>query len=463
VTQVPPVREPAVGEWGLGLLFDAIKDAVVVADANTGRIVLWNRGAVGLLQYTAAEALDLRLEDLVPPALRERHKAGLAGFARTGRGLLVDADTPVELPAIRKDGVHIIVQLTLSQVASEQDPGGRYVMGLLRDVTKERESEQIARYMLDAAAQAVFGLDLQGMCTLANPAATAILGYGAEELVGRDMHLVIHHSYPDGSPYPASACPIYDALRSGTSTTVDDEVFWRADGSAFPAEYQCEPIIRAATVLGAVVTFTDMTERRRREAEALSRQLELERRLFTDELTGVGNRRHAEAVLACLRPGDAVVMIDVDHFKQVNDTLGHAAGDQVLAELAAHLLDTLRAGDSVARYGGEEFLVVLRGAAVGAIPIVRRIADLWSASHRSPTFSAGIAIHDSGHSARDTLHQADTAMYAAKRGGRNRVQAYRRDGGVPVLTALDGACSLPRPTESWPTGPAQPGRDVTKA
>jgi diguanylate cyclase (GGDEF)-like protein/PAS domain S-box-containing protein len=398
VTQDPTVREPTMGEptmgnWGFGSLFDAIKDAVIVADATTGRIVLWNRGAVGLLQYTAAEALDLGLEDLVPPALRERHKAGLAGFARTGRGHLVDGDTPVELPAVRKDGVHILVQLTLSHVSKASDPGGRYAMGVLRDVTKAGESGQIARLMLDAAAHPMYALDLQGMCTLVNPAAAVMLGYGAEELVGQDMHLVSHHSYPDGSPYPVSACPVNEALRSGTAMTVDDEVFWRADGSAFPAEYQSEPIVRAGTVLGAVVTFTDITARRRREAESLNRQLELEHRALTDELTGLGNRRYAEAVLASLRPGDAVVMIDVDHFKQVNDTFGHAAGDQILASLAAHLRGTLRGGDSVARYGGEEFLVVLRGAAVGAITTVRRMAELWSASPRSPTFSVGIAIH----------------------------------------------------------------------
>lgn len=455
---------PTVHDWGIGLLFDAIKDAVIVADGTTGQVVLWNRGAVGLLQYTAAEALDLRLEDLVPPALRERQKAGLAGFARTGRGHLIDADTPVELPAVRKDGVHIIVQLTLSHVSQASDPGRRYAMGVLRDVTKERGAEQIARLMLDATAHPVYAQDLQGVCTLVNPAAAAMLGYGAEDLVGRDMHLVMHHSHPDGSPYPTSDCPIHDALRDGTSMTVDDEVFWRANGSAFPAEYQCEPIIRAGTVLGAVVTFTDITERRRREAEALSRQLELERRTLTDELTGVGNRRHAEAVLASLRPGDAVVMIDVDHFKQVNDTLGHAAGDQLLAGLAAHLRDALRAGDNVARYGGEEFLVVLRGAAIGAITIVRRMAELWSASHRRPTFSAGIAIHHTGHSPQETTRQADVAMYLAKQGGRNRVELYRRDDGLPLPAAFDGACSQPQATKA---GPAVPGqlqeRDATKA
>jgi len=278
------------------------------------------------------------------------------------------------------------------------------------------------------------------------------------------MHLVMHHSHPEGSPYPTSDCPVHDALRDGTSMTVDDEVFWRADGSAFPADYQCEPIVRAGTVLGAVVTFTDITDRRRREAEALSRQLELERRALTDELTGVGNRRHAEAVLASLRSGDAVVMIDVDHFKQVNDTLGHAAGDQLLAGLAAHLRDALRAGDSVARYGGEEFLVVLRGAAVGAITIVRRMAELWSVSHRRPTFSAGIAIHLTGHSPQETTRQADVAMYVAKRGGRNRVELYRRDDGLPLPAALDGGFSQPRATKA---GPAVPGRlregDATKA
>lgn len=416
---------PELRDWGVGLLFDAIKDAVIVADANTGRIVLWNRGAVTLFKYTAAEALDLCLEDLVPPALRERHKAGLASFARRGRRRLVDADTHAELPAVRKDGVQIIVQLTLSHVSHRDNPDGRYAMGLLRDITKEREAEQIARLMLDAAAHPVFALDLSGMCTLINAAATAALGYRAEELVGRDMHLVLHHSYADGSPYPASACPIHDALSHGTSMTVEDEVFWRADGSAFPVEYKSEPILLAGTVLGAVVTFTDISDRKRVEAEALAQALELPHRAETDVLTGIGNRRFATEVLDSLQAADAVVLIDVDRFKSINDNYGHSAGDEVLVSLAAHLRSHLRTGDSVARLGGEEFLVVLRNGGAGALASIQRMAETWEAPVVGTTFTAGIAKHHAGATGTETLQCADGAMYQGKRAGRGRVVAYQ--------------------------------------
>lgn len=290
-------------------------------------------------------------------------------------------------------------------------------------MTELRESEQLVKLMLDTTSQATFALDLDGTCTLANRAASDILGYEAEALRGHNMHAVMHHSRPDGAPYPVAECSIYEAFRRGDSMHVDDEVFWRADGTSFAAEYHSEPIVRNGTLLGAVVSFSDITERRRAEAEVLVRELQLQHRAETDPLTGVGNRLHANAILDSLGPGDAVVMLDVDHFKAVNDTLGHLAGDKILIALATHLRQQLRGGDSLARYGGEEFLLVLRGATTGATAVVQRISDLWAAQEAT-TFSAGIAICQNGRSATETLQRADAALYEAKNSGRNRVVQF---------------------------------------
>lgn len=140
-----------------------------------------------------------------------------------------------------------------------------------------------------------------------------------------------------------------------------------------------------------------------------------------DELTGVGNRRHAVALLSALEPGDAVVMIDLDHFKTVNDTDGHSAGDEVLQALAEHLGRGVRNADLVARYGGEEFLVVLHGAGDEGVITAERLRATWRDTNPRTTFSAGVAVHHAGQPGPVTLAQADAALYAAKRTGRNRV------------------------------------------
>jgi diguanylate cyclase (GGDEF)-like protein len=140
-----------------------------------------------------------------------------------------------------------------------------------------------------------------------------------------------------------------------------------------------------------------------------------------DELTGVGNRRHAVTLLDSLQPGDAVVMIDLDHFKEVNDASGHDAGDQVLVAVADHLRASVRDADLVARYGGEEFIVVLRRGATAAVATAERLLATWRDSHPAVTFSAGVAVHEAGWSSALTLAKADAALYAAKRQGRDRV------------------------------------------
>jgi diguanylate cyclase (GGDEF)-like protein len=145
-----------------------------------------------------------------------------------------------------------------------------------------------------------------------------------------------------------------------------------------------------------------------------------------DELTGLGNRRHATAILSTLHPGDVVLIIDLDHFKAVNDNSGHAAGDDVLRELGAYLRGALRDADLVARYGGEEFLVVFRDAGEGATVIAGRLLQGWRARRPRTTWSGGLATHEEAtSSAAVTVTRADFALYEAKRRGRNTVCNYQ--------------------------------------
>jgi len=141
----------------------------------------------------------------------------------------------------------------------------------------------------------------------------------------------------------------------------------------------------------------------------------------TDPLTELANRRTFARALAMLRPGDAVVLVDLDHFKSVNDRYGHEVGDRTLRSLARCLRGAARQVDTVARYGGEEFAIILPGAgAEGARAALRRVRRAWARSRPVTSFSSGIAVHEPGAAADDTVRRADEALYRAKEAGRNR-------------------------------------------
>jgi len=142
----------------------------------------------------------------------------------------------------------------------------------------EAEREKQVRLLLDSTAEAIYGVDLEGICTFVNPACVQMLGYNTEEdLLGKNMHDLIHHTLPDGTPYAKEDCLVRHATLSGKSSHVDNEVHWRADGSSFPVEYWSHPIRRNDEIIGTVVTFFDISERKQAEAklEATQKMLQL--------------------------------------------------------------------------------------------------------------------------------------------------------------------------------------------
>ncbi len=141
-----------------------------------------------------------------------------------------------------------------------------------------------------------------------------------------------------------------------------------------------------------------------------------------DALTGVGSRRHADALVEGLQPGDSLLLIDVDHFKDINDTRGHLGGDRLLEQLGAHLRTGLRDHDSVARYGGDEFLVRLHAHDGDSLQIARRLLETWRALGDVPAFSVGIATHGRGAEPQATFADADRALYVSKNEGRARIE-----------------------------------------
>ena len=154
----------------------------------------------------------------------------------------------------------------------------------------ELEREKQVRLLLDSTAEAIYGVDLEGICTFVNPACVQMLGYASEkDLLGRNMHDLIHHTFPDGTSYAKEDCLVRNATLAGKSSHVDNEVHWRADGSSFPVEYWSHPIRRNDEIIGSVVAFFDISERIKAEEEVQRYRDELEQRVSerTAELTAV--------------------------------------------------------------------------------------------------------------------------------------------------------------------------------
>jgi PAS domain S-box-containing protein len=137
-------------DLGFGRLFEMIRDAVIVADARTQRIVLWNAEAAKMFGYLASEALKMRVEELVPEPLKDAHRVGITRYAKTGHGRYIDSDAPLDLPAVRKNGQEIRVELSLSPIRpvhDEDDGEAQFVLAIIRDVTERKRAEEAVRQL----------------------------------------------------------------------------------------------------------------------------------------------------------------------------------------------------------------------------------------------------------------------------------------------------------------------------
>ena len=176
----------------------------------------------------------------------------------------------------RKDGTSFPAQYTSTPIRDDQNALIGAVV-VFEDITYRRQCEKSIEHfrrhndmILQAAGEGIFGLDLEGNHTFVNPAANRLLGYEPGELLGKPSHTTWHHTKSDGSHYPAEVCPIYGAYKDGLVHHGDEEVFWRKDGTSFPAQYSSTPIWDDQGALaGAVVTFQDITEKKRMTAKLL--------------------------------------------------------------------------------------------------------------------------------------------------------------------------------------------------
>ena len=171
-----------------------------------------------------------------------------------------------------KTGVVFRSRYTSTPIREDGNVVGAVV--IFQDTTEQKRTEtaftQLQRrneLILTAAGEGIYGLDCEGNTTFVNPASIKMLGWPSEELIGQPMHSLLHHTHTDGSSYPREDCPIYAAFKDGAVHQVDDEMFWRKDGSSFPVEYTSTPILENGQLVGAVVVFRDITERKRAEQD----------------------------------------------------------------------------------------------------------------------------------------------------------------------------------------------------
>ena len=243
--------------------YAAIGMALVATD---GRWLQVNRALCDIVGYSEQELLATTFQAITHPDDLEADlnyvRQMLAGEIRTYQ---------MEKRYFHKLGHVVWIVLNVSLV---RDPHGKplYFIGQIQDITARKRAEEEHRLLLESTDEGIFGMDLDGCCTFLNASGAAMLGYSPEEVVGRHMHTLTHHSHPDGSPYPADACPIIHAFRTGQGRRVDHEVFWRRDGTAIPVEYSSYPIREKDALRGAVVTFTEISERKLLEEQVRQSQ-----------------------------------------------------------------------------------------------------------------------------------------------------------------------------------------------
>ena len=249
-------------------VFENSAIGVALTDLN-GRFLATNPTYQKMLGYTDEEFQTVSFLEITHEDYREANLALVTELLEGKR-----EQFQIEKQYRRKDGSLIWVRNNVSLVpGTESIP--RFIMALSEDITERKhaeealqKSEERVRLILDSSAEGIFGCDPQGTCRFCNRAAVRLLGYDEPvELLGKNMHALEHHTHKDGTPFPIDECPIYVGFHENRGVYIDDDIFWRKDGTSFPVEYWSHPMVRDGKTVGAVITFFDITERKKAEEE----------------------------------------------------------------------------------------------------------------------------------------------------------------------------------------------------
>jgi diguanylate cyclase (GGDEF)-like protein/PAS domain S-box-containing protein len=436
-SQVPEARVRSAFDYA------AIGMALIAPD---GRWLKVNQALCGIVGYSEQEMLGLTYHQIT-------HPDDLAMISAHATQLLSGeiATYEVEKRYVHKWGHNIDVFLSMSLVRDGND-APLYFICQVQDISARKATEEAlfaeqerARVTLDSIGDAVLTTDLAGNITYLNVVAERMTGWSREEATGRPLTEVFH--IVDGITRRPARNPAQMALAEnqtvGMATGV---VLVRRNGHEAGIEDSAAPIHdRNGEVTGAVLVFHDVTASRGM-TEKMTHLAQ------HDALTDLPNRvlvneRLVQAIALARRHGRkaAVLYLDVDRFKHVNDSLGHAMGDKLLLSIATRLLACVRVSDTVSRQGGDEFLVLLpdierpQDAAYFAAKMLTALAlpHHIDAQELHVTISIGIGLYpDDGQDADSVIRSADTAMYHAKEIGRNNYQFFAPDMNTRVLERL---------------------------
>ncbi len=405
------------------MLMDNAADAVFVADPRTECWVYINDRFESLLGYSRAELLAGNIYDLVTPVFRDVYRERFQRIAHSG------GVSTLEIQLNRKDGGRVPLEMNAVTL-----PDGT-VYGSCRDITERKineESQRIAAVTFDTQ-EAIMITTPDAEILRVNQAFQDITGYSAEDVIGHNPRIFQSGRHDEA---------FYQAMWSDLHSTGkwSGEV-WdrRKDGSFYPKMMTITAVYDDNHKLTHyVAVFRDISNRKKSEQEIY--QL-----AFYDSLTKLPNRRLLldrlqQALAASARTGrhGALLFLDLDHFKTINDTQGHAMGDQLLIEVARRLQTCVREGDSVARLGGDEFVALLEelgSEADEAASQAESVAEKIRLELEKPyvlndfeclsTTSIGISLFfNHQESAEELLMHADVAMYQAKTAGRNAIRFF---------------------------------------
>jgi diguanylate cyclase (GGDEF)-like protein/PAS domain S-box-containing protein len=439
LSQAVHAEERLKSEVRYRAVIQSANDAIITAD-SAGNIVGWNRHAEIIFGYTEAEVNAQPLTLLMPYRYRELHLAGMRQAMSGGEPRVIGKT--IEVEGLRKDQSEFPMELSLAQWEIAE---GRFVTGTVRDITERKQTEQQLRVAATAfeSQEGMMITDANQVILRVNRAFTRITGYTAEEAIGQPSSL-LKSSRHDAAFYAA----MWESLQ-GTGTWQGEIWNRRKNGEIYPEWLFITAVFDGhGQVTNYVAAFSDITQRKQAEDK-------IEQLAFYDPLTGLPNRRLLvdrlrQAIASGARNArhGALLFIDLDNFKTLNDTLGHDIGDLLLQQVARRLATCVREGDSVARLGGDEFVVMLEDLSDNAqdaatqtevvgekiLATLNKPYQLASYAHHS-TPSIGVTLFaDHQGTIDDLLKRADLAMYQAKAAGRNTLRFFEPEMQAVVTT-----------------------------
>ncbi len=434
------VRKLRENESLVRALYESAQDAIIVMDAK-GRISYWNPAASHIFGYTNDEAIGQNLHSMLAPSrYKMDYEPALLKFQHSGRG---DAlGKTLELKALRKSGEEFSMELSLSGV---QLKDGWHAVGIIRDISERKQTEAALkenkdkyRLLAENVNDVIYTLDMNLNYTYISPSVKFLLGYEPAEMLKKSaVDVLTPFSLDIATKILSEVMELEKSKHSEIPVrrTLELELI-RKDGTTMPTEENVSFIRdeehQAVGVLGISRNITE-----RKQAEEKIRQM-----AYHDSLTGLPNRKLfsdrlgiALAQAGRSQKNVAVIMLDVDNFKDINDTLGHDVGDSLLKTAAERLKAAMRKNDTVARFGGDEFVLLLpelKGIE-GATRVAQKIVENFrkpfpiNTHQRIVTASIGIAVYpDDGSDEAALLKNADIAMYQAKQAGRDRYQVFKK-------------------------------------